>query len=306
MTLDAGAQLGLAISLAFTMFAVALGLKTDDFAFLKSHKRSVAVGLAAQVIGLPLLTLAVLILFNPMPGIALGMLIVACCPGGNVSNLFTRLSRGDTAYSVTLTTCSSIFSAAFLPFMILFWTALYAPTRELVNEIELDRVAFIINTSITLLIPLTLGIWLAHSKPDLATRAQKICLPIAVAIIAVIVIFGIATNASLLTDFGSVILPYVILHNALAFALGALVGRFGLKRPSTRRALVFEIGIQNSGLGLLIMLSQFGGLGSGLLIIATWGVWHFVGGFAVTGLYRLLGVARTPDTLSLQEDTHGL
>ncbi|WP_262690385.1 bile acid:sodium symporter family protein [Kordiimonas aestuarii] len=306
VTMEPSTQLGLAISLAFTMFSVALGLKTDDFAFLRSHKRSVATGFAAQVLGLPLLTLAILLVFKPMPGIALGMLIVACCPGGNVSNLFTRLSHGDTAYSVTLTTCSSIFSTAFLPFTILFWTGLYGPTRELVDAIELDRVAFIINTSITLLIPLSLGIWLAHARPALAARAQKICLPIAVLIIVVLVAVGLYTNADLLRDFGSVILPYVVLHNALAFMLGALVGRLALKKPATRRALVFEIGIQNSGLGLLIMLSQFGGLGSGLLIIATWGVWHFVGGFAVTGLYRLFGARPAPQPLSFQEDTNGL
>ena len=304
ITLEPSTQIALAISLAFTMFSVALGLKADDFSFLKSHPRRVAVGLAAQIIGLPLITLAILMIFKPMAGIALGMLIVACCPGGNVSNLFTRLSRGDTAYSVALTTCSSIFSAAFLPLAILFWTSLYAPTRDLVDAIELDRMAFILNTSFTLLVPLLLGIGLAHRAPALAAKLQKPCLRLAVVLIAVIVLFGLWGNFSLLKDFGSVILPYVMLHNGAAFLIGALTGRLFLHGISTRRALVFEIGIQNSGLGLLIMLSQFGGLGSGLLIIATWGIWHFIGGFAVTGLYRFLDRKNT--SLQLQENTHGL
>lgn len=303
ITLEPGTQLGLAIALAFTMFSVALGLKADDFSFLRNHPRRVAVGFLTQVLGLPLVTLLVLVIFKPIAGIALGMLIVACCPGGNVSNLFTRLSGGDTAYSVTLTTCSSIFSAAFLPFAVLFWTGLYAPTRELVNTIELDRAAFIINTSITLLIPLALGIYLAHARPIWAAKLQRIFLPIAVLIIAVIVVAGLASNMSLLRDFGTVIMPYVVAHNALAFALGAAVGFVTKLGRKTRRALVFEIGIQNSGLGLLIMLSQFGGLGSGALILATWGIWHFIGGFTVLAIYRLARRISSPVT---QETTHGL
>lgn len=304
ITLEPSTQLGLAVALAFTMFSVALGLKTGDFSFLRNHPRRVAVGFLTQVLGLPLVTLLILLIFQPIAGIALGMLIVACCPGGNVSNLFTRLSGGDTAYSVTLTTCSSVFSAAFLPFTVLFWTGLYAPTRELVDAIELDRMAFIVNTSITLLIPLALGIYLAHARPTWAESMQRIFIPIAVLIIAALVVVGLASNLSLLRDFGTVIMPYVMAHNALAFALGAIVGILAKFNPNTRRALVFEIGIQNSGLGLLIMLSQFGGLGSGALILATWGVWHFVGGFTVLAIYRL--ARRISSPIKPQENTHGL
>jgi len=306
ITLEPGTQLALAISLAFTMFAVALGLKTDDFSFLKTHKRSVFYGLMAQIIGLPLITLALLALFEPMAGIALGMIIVACCPGGNVSNLFTRLSRGDAAYSVSLTTCSSLFSAAFLPIMILFWTSLYGPTRDLVEAIHLDRVSFVLNTSYTLLVPLLAGILLSHFRPQAAHKLQRVCLPLAVAVIVVIVAVGLATNLDLLKHFGDQILPYVALHNTTAFILGGLVGMLGLRTRAARRALVFEIGIQNSGLGLLIMLSQFGGLGSGAMVLATWGIWHFIGGFAVTGLFRLADRITHYSPPTLQEDTHGI
>lgn len=305
ITLDAGTQVALAISLAFTMFTVALGLKTDDFSFLKSHKRSVAFGLAAQIIGLPLITLLLLYVFQPMAGIALGMLIVACCPGGNVSNLFTRLSRGDVAYSVSLTTCSSIFAAAFLPLTILFWTGMYAPTRTLVDTIHLDRVDFVLNTGFTLLLPLLLGIALAHKRPDIAHRLQRFFLPIAVLIIAAIIVVGLSTNIGLLQDFAGQIMPFVILHNMAAFTVGALIGALCLRTRAGRRALVFEIGIQNSGLGLLIMLSQFGGLGSGAMVIATWGIWHFIGGFAVTGIFRLADRLRT-SSHPVQEDLHGI
>jgi BASS family bile acid:Na+ symporter len=306
ITLEPTTQIALAVSLAFTMFTVALGLKTNDFSFLRAHPRSILFGFLAQVLGLPLMTLGLLMVFEPMAGVALGMLIVSCCPGGNVSNLFTRLSRGNVAYSVPLTTCSSIFSAAFLPVAILFWTGLYGPTRALVETIHLDRAGFILSTGLTLLVPLAAGILVSHYRPALAAALQRLCLPVAVLVIAMVIGVGLSGNAGLLRDFGHVILPYVVLHNAAAFALGGIIGLLALRTGAARRALIFEIGIQNSGLGLLIMLSQFGGLGSGAMVIATWGIWHFIGGFALTGLFRLARKRRPSHSLELQEDSYGL
>ncbi|TNE62556.1 MAG: hypothetical protein EP335_12010 [Alphaproteobacteria bacterium] len=287
VAMESGTQLGLTIALAFMMFSVALGLRTSDFGFLKTHPRSMAVGLLAQIVGLPLVTLALILLLNPAPGIALGMLVVACCPGGNVSNLYTRLSGGNTAYSVALTTCSSLFSAAALPLAILFWTGLYGPTRDLVKTIDVDRAAFIAQTSTTLLLPLLAGIAVAHFMPALARRLLKICLPLAVLLLLALVVVGITRNMDLLADFGATILPIVILHNAAAFLTGSLTGRLFLNNRAKARALTFEVGIQNSGLGLLIILSQFKGLGSAALILATWSVWHLIGGFVLTGFLRI-------------------
>jgi len=285
----------LTAALAIIMFAVSLGLKPRDFSFIRSHPMSVFIGTITQLIGLPLLTLSLIYIISPNPGIALGMLVVACCPGGNVSNLLTRMSGGDTAYSVALTMVSSVFAAIVLPFAILFWTGLYEPAAALLQDIHIDRPKFIITTSITLIVPLAIGLFLAHRKPPLAQFLSRYLMPLAVLILSSLIIIGTITNKHLIFDYGTETLPIVILHNALAFLLGALTGRFALKDTKKMRALTFEVGIQNTGLGLLIVLSQLGGIGSAAIIVGSWSIWHLLAGFILANVFKLFDTpAQTP------------
>ncbi len=288
VAMDPAMQGVLSIALAFIMFAVALGLRPSDFSFVRTHTRSVLIGTITQLVGLPILTLALITAVTPSPGIALGMLVVACCPGGNISNLLTRISKGDAAYSVALTMISSIFAVALLPFAILFWTGLYGPTASLLEEINIDRVRFILATSITLLIPLAAGLSTAHYHPELAAKLGRIFMPVAIGILIILIIVGVTTNKHLILNYGTETLPLVIIHNALAFTLGALVGYIFLKDQWKARALTFEVGIQNTGLGLLIVLSQLGGIGSAAIIVASWSIWHLFAGFILATLFRTL------------------
>jgi len=275
----------LSLSLAFTMLTVALGLKPANFEFIRTHPRSILYGTAVQLLGLPLMTFGLILLIRPSPGIALGMLIVASCPGGNISNLLTRVGRGNAAYSVSLTMVSSIFAAVLLPFAILFWTSLYGPTATLLKEIELDRVGFLVATAITLVIPLAMGLWLAHFHPKTAEHLNRYFLPVAIVILIALITIGIFNNRELLAKFGTTILPYVVLHNGLAYLLGYLAGRIYLDHTKAR-ALTFEVGIQNTGLGLIIVLAQFGGTGSAAIIVGTWSLWHIFAGFLLANLFR--------------------
>lgn len=302
ITLNPTVQSLLAVSLAFIMLTVALGLKTNDFTFIRTNPLSVIVGMAAQLIGLPLLTLGLTTWLTPDPQIALGMMVVACCPGGNMSNLLTRLAHGDTAYSVSLTMLSSIFAVSVLPFAILFWTGLYGPTSVLLDEINIDRQHFIITTTLTLMLPLMAGLWLAHAKPETALRLNKAFMPFAVGILILVIIAGLAGNFDLFLDYGAKVMPLVILHNSLAFILGGMVGILFLKHAKRTRTLSFEVGIQNSGLGLLIILTQMGSVSGAAIIVGAWGVWHLIAGFALVGTLRLI------DTLTLQkiENKHGI
>lgn len=270
------------------MLAVSLGMHVTDFDFVKKHPTSILVGTIAQLIGLPLLTLGLIVAITPAPGIALGMLVVACCPGGNVSNLLTRISKGDAAYSVSLTMISSIFSVALLPFAILFWTGLHEPTAALLQEINIDRPKFVIATSITLLAPLTVGLAIAHHKPDLAQKLSGIFMPMAISILILLIMAGVITNKHLILDYGTETLPIVIMHNALAFTLGGLTGYLFLKDTAKTRALTFEVGIQNTGLGLLIVLSQLGGIGSAAIIVGSWSIWHLFAGIILATVFRTL------------------
>ena len=278
------------------MLSVALGLRPSDFRFVRTHPRVILIGSLAQLLALPLMTLALILLINPTPGIALGMLIISTCPGGNISNLLTRIAHGDTAYSVSLTMVSSIFVGIFLPFSIVFWTGLYAPTSVLLDQIEIDRVEFVVSTTTILLGPLAIGLLGVHFRPKLAERLNKLFLPVAVGIVVLLVSIGIFTNLDLISKYGTSLFPLIIGYNALAFLLGFSIGKIFLP-PKKARALTFEVGIQNTGLGLVIVLAQFGGIGSAAIVVGSWSIWHMFAGLVLANLYRVTDsfLSRSPE-----------
>ena len=293
IVLDPAGQAGVATALFFIMFGVALGLKVSDFGFLKHHRTVFFGGLATQTIGLPLATLALILLLRPAPSIALGMIVVACCPGGSSSNMLTLLARGDTAYSVALTTASSMLACIATPVAILFWSGLYGPTSDLLDTVDLDAGAFVLQTTALLGVPLALGMAARTRFPASAERARRSVAGFGAAALGGVILYGVAQFWPILRTAAPVILPIAILHNALAFGLGALAGTLLRTTRAKRRALVFEVGIQNSGLAIVILLAQLDGLGGAAAIACVWGVWHVVAGGIIVGLYRRADAART-------------
>ncbi len=286
--LDMGgaSEVGMAIVLALMMFAVALGLRPANFAFFKTQPKLYFTGIAAQIIGLPLLTLLMCMIINPHPSVALGMILIACCPGGNTSNLIALFARANTALSVSLTATSSLFAAFITPFSILFWCSLHGPTLELLTEIKIDKIDFLIQTLAILAIPLLLGMLFQHFAPRLAARIQT---PLAIlsglALLAIILIASIRFFPVFMV-LGIGIFLLVITHNSLAFALGNLAARAIKADTASRRALTIEVGIQNSGLGIVILLTQLSGLGGAGAVAGLWGVWHLIGGCSLAMLWR--------------------
>lgn len=286
LTVDPFTQILLSISLAFIMFAVASGLRSTDFHFIRANPFSVLVGFVAQVIALPLVTLLLIKVMVISPALALGMIIVSCCPGGSMSNLITKIAGGDTAYSVSLTMLSSVFSALLLPVSILFWVALHAPADALIEEVNIDRADFIMRTSLILVVPLFIGLLLANRNPELADIIHKRSMPISVGILVLLIISGLITNFDVLQEYGAVMIPLVIIHNSSAFLVGAIFGYTFIRDRKKSRALVFEVGIQNAGLGLIIVLAELGGYGEAVILVGTWGIWHLVGGFILANVFR--------------------
>ena len=285
---DPALQGVMAVILAVMMFTVALNLRVADFSALRKQPVRILGGVAAQLLGLPLLTLLLIILVSPPASVALGMFVVASCPGGNISNLLTHAARGDTAYSVSLTAISSTTAAIATPVSIFVWSSLYAPTRTLIEQIEVGPLPFITQTIALLAIPLALGMITAARFPGAAEAMRRVLQPAALACIAGMVVVGLWTNWTVVLVAGAIVIPLGILHNALAFGLGGATG-FALGLPSAgRRSLMFEVGIQNAGLGLLILLSQFEGLGGAAAMTAWWSVWHLIAGSSLAGWYRLL------------------
>lgn len=288
IALSPASQTMLAAAIVIMIFAIALGLKPEHFSFLRTDPKLFWGGLAAQLVGLPVMTLLLVTILAPHPSIALGMIVVASCPGGNVSNFMTWSARGDTAYSVSLTAGSSIVAAVWTPAAILFWSALYPPTSALLETIDFDRVSFIIQTTAMLAAPLAAGMGCAHFFPAAAEIIRKPLALCGAAMLAVVVINGTFRLATELFPAWALILVPVMLHNGAAFALGAGAGRLLGASAPRRRTLAFEVGIQNAGLAIVLLLAQLKGLGGAAAIAAVWGVWHFFSGGVMILLYRTI------------------
>lgn len=292
IVLDPAGQLAIAIALMLIMFGIALGLRVTDFTALLQRRVEFFGGVLTQVVGLPLITLALVTSLTPPPSIALGMFVVACCPGGAVSNLLTYLARGDVAYSVSLTATSSALAAFVTPASILFWSHVYPPTSKLLQAISFNTGAFLLQTTVLLALPLILGMLVAARAPDVAQRAQRSIALAGTVVLGGAIAYGTVKFFTLLRPALPLLGAFTIIHNAVAFGSGALAGLLlGANRP-TRRALTFEVGIQNSGLAIVILLGQFSGLGGAVAIAAVWGVWHLVAGGIMVVLYRHLDRVR--------------
>lgn len=284
IVLDPLGQAGVVIALMLVMFGVALGLRVKDFRILAAQPSLYIGGVFAQVLVLPLVTFGLIHVISPPPSIALGMIVVACCPGGSVSNLLTYLSRGDVAVSVALTATSSMLAAFLTPVSTLFWAQAYAPTAKLLASLEVSPLLFIGQTTLLLAIPLAAGMIVATRAPDFAMRIRKRTTLTGAAVLGGTIIYGIVYFYPILWPAVGLLASVTIIHNTVAFATGATIGWVLSRQSAVRRALTFEIGIQNSGLALIILLGQLKGVGGAAAIAAVWGVWHLIaGGLLVIG-----------------------
>jgi len=286
LDLGGGSELALALILSLMMFAVALGLRTEHFRFFKDNPKIYFAGVLAQIIGLPALTLLICYIVNPPASVALGMILIACCPGGNTSNLLALFGRANTALSVSLTATSSLAAAFITPISIIFWSQLYPPTATLLTEINLDKWSFLQNTMMILAVPLLLGMLIARFVPTLSAKLQKPLSALAGIGLIVIIIGACLQYLPIFFQLGLAIFALVIAHNGLAFLMGFIAGELTKADTASRRALTFEVGIQNSGLGIVILLTQLGGLGGAGVVAGLWGTWHIIAGLLLVAVFR--------------------
>ena len=278
------------ITLAFIMFGVALELKTERFKTVFIHPKPAILGIVSQFFLLPVLTLLLILIINPSPSVALGMILVAACPGGNISNFITALAKGNTELSVSLTAVSDLSALFMTPLNFAFWGGVYAKIYSagygLLIPIEIDTLEMFKTIFILLGIPLTLGMLFAYKFPAIT---KKIVKPIK--IVSIIIFFGyivvaLALNWEYFIQYVHLILIIVIIHNALALFTGFSVGKiFRLKRINIR-TITIETGIQNSGLALVLIFNPnlFNGLGGMAFIAALWGIWHIVAGLVIAAI----------------------
>lgn len=281
-----GDLLLLNLALALIMYGVALDIKLADFKYLLQHPKGFLLGVFSQFIVLPFLTWVVISLLNPPPSVALGMFLVAACPGGNVSNFLTNLAKGNTALSVSLTAFSSVSAIILTPLNFALWAGFYTPTSLLLREISLDISEVFFTVGIILGIPLFLGLLTREKLPDFASRASKLLKPLSILIFAAFVVIAFSGNFDLFTQYIGMIFFWVLMHNFAALSAGFLTSKAGKLPLSDVKTITIETGIQNSGLGLVLIFTYFEGLGGMAIITAWWGIWHLISGIILATLWK--------------------
>lgn len=275
------------IALAVVMFGVALGITIDDFKNLFRKPKLVLVGILSQFVLLPLVTFLFIYLVKPQPSIALGMMMVAACPGGNISNFMTHLANGNTALSVSLTAFSTLIAVFMTPFNFQFYGNLYEPTSQLLALVSLNPYELIKLVLLILGIPLLVGMLIRYRFERIAVKISKALKPLSILVFIAIVVIAFTNNLDVFNNYIHHVLVLGISHNVLAILLGLFVAKgFGLSFRN-QKTLAIETGIQNSGLGLLLIFTFFDGLGGMAIIAAFWGIWHIVSGLILAFYWSL-------------------
>lgn len=280
---DPGSLVALNAIVALMMFGVSLTLGVEDFRRVLRRPLAPVAGLVAQFVLLPAATcLGTWLLRVPAP-YALGMILVAACPGGAFSNIMTWRARGNVALSVSMTAVSSVAATVLTPANFAFYGWLNPHTREYLRAIEIPADGILGLVALVLGAPLVLGMLAGARWPALAARSERPLRALSLVVLLAFVALAFAQNVGLFVSRFHTFFWLVVAQNAMALALGAGLSR-ALRLPEAdRRAVALEVGIQNSGLGLVILFTFFPSASEMLLITAFWGVWHLVSGLALSG-----------------------
>ena len=297
VSLNAGGMNTINIILALVMYGVALGIKPAIFIEVFRKPKSVLLGMLCQLVLLPaftcLLAIALTGWISPMMG--LGMILVASCPGGNISNFMGSLAKANVELSVSLTAISTALAVVLTPFNFWAWGSVYLHSAAVSAEIPTLVIPLwdVFKTIFILLgIPLVLGILTSHYLPKVAAALKKPLQWLSIIIFIAMVVLSFGSNIDAFLKCIRYIFLVVLIHNALALSIGFGVASAFRVPFRDRRTLTIETGIQNSGLGLALMLgtSLFAGFpphGGMLVITAWWGIWHIISGLTIATIFNL-------------------
>jgi BASS family bile acid:Na+ symporter len=272
-------------AIGLMMLGVALDLKLEDFKRILASPKAPAIGLFAQFILLPAFTFGLTLLLRPHPSIALGMILVAACPGGNLSNLMTYLAKGNCAISISMTAVSTLAAIVMTPLNLSIWGSLNPDTAPILHKVSLSPMDVFTTVFIILGIPLILGMALSRIFPNLADKVRKPFKIFALVFFILIVVGALAANYKIFFQVIGLVIFLVFLHNALALNLGYWTARLFRLDEGSCRAVCIEVGIQNSALGLILVFNFFGGMGGMAILVAWWGVWHIIAGLVTAFVF---------------------
>jgi BASS family bile acid:Na+ symporter len=279
----AGVAVG--VMVGFLVFAVALDLTREQFHRVLRTPKAPLIGLVAQYLILPSVAFGVARMMVDTPSIALGLLLVTCCPAGALSNYLTGVARGSVATSVSMTAVSTLFSIAATPFLFGFWASMNPDTKGVLQKIDIDPKRVIVMLLIMLVVPVTTGMLIRAKRPETANKIRLWSRRIAGAVFATVVAIILLGNVSVLGTFAKIALPPILLTFAIAVALGWGLARVAGLVAADRRAVTVEVAFQNVALVIGMAVVFFPALSGVAITSIMWGVVHLTLGFALAAIW---------------------
>jgi len=280
-----GSLVLLNVVLGLIMFGIALDTSVDDFKAVARAPKAMLIALVAQLVLLPAVTFGLTLLLNVQASIALGMILVACCPPGNISQVLTYRSRGNVALSVSMTAVSNVVYIFVLPLSLAFWGNLHPTARELVREVSLNGWQMLLEIFLIIGVPFFAGLFIRARWPRFAGRVQPYARWVSLLGLVGFIVAALVGNWAIFMAYIGVVLLAVFLHDAVALGLGYASARLGGLGVRDRKAITFEVGIRNAGLGLGLVFAFFGGIGGMAIVAGWWGIWDIIAGLAVASLW---------------------
>lgn len=272
-------------AIGLMMLGVALDIKLADFKRLVATPLPAAIGLGAQFILLPAFTFLLTLVLRPYPSLALGLILVAACPGGNLSNLLTYLSKGNTALSIGMTAVSTVVAIVMTPLNLSLYGSLNPWTAPILKQVSLSPLDVFVTVFVILGIPLVIGQVLQRLFPGLADRVRKPFKIFTLVFFILIVAGAFAANWQNFLNYIGLVFVAVLIHNAMALNIGYWTAKLARLTEADCRAVSIEVGIQNSALGLVLVFNFFDGNGGMALAAGWWGIWHIISGLTAAFVF---------------------
>lgn len=289
--LSDGFQLATKAVIAVFLIGVALDVHPRDLRDVVRRPLPIGAGLLAQYVVMPALTLLLTLALDVRGSVAIGMILVVCCPAGNLSNILTHRARGDVALSISLTTASNVVAVLVTPVAVAFWCGLNPAADELLRDVSLDTAAMVVEVALLIGLPFAAGLLIAWRFPRFAARARRWVEPGALVLLLLIVVGGLAGQFEAFRSYVGAVALAIVLQNAISLLVGYGTGRSLRLREPGLRAMTFELGVRNTGLALVLALGFFADLGGVAFVAALWGLWDVTTGLVLSTWWKRAPVA---------------
>jgi bile acid:Na+ symporter, BASS family len=278
------------LCLALIMFSIALDIRREDFESLWRDPKPALVGMISQLILLPIGTIALIFIFNPPPSVALGMVAISACPGGNSSNYSTHLAKGNTALAITTTSISVLVCVVTMPFYIWLGAKIIPNIANLHREVRLDPLEMAKIIGLLIMLPLFVGMMIRQNFPNFTNKIHKPFKTISMILFFGLVVGALLANLQNIKEYVGEVFVVVAALNILALGGGYYFAKINGLSEADRRAITFETGIHNITLALIVIFNFFDGLGGMALVAAWYGIWDLITGFALAITWGKMGV----------------